>query len=83
MSSANLIAVVTGANKGIGLEIARQLCAKQYKVYVGSRNQNKYFQYAFRVFVVVKYKSIKTKKCRKGHGRVEFGKCTFANNRFE
>jgi NAD(P)-dependent dehydrogenase (short-subunit alcohol dehydrogenase family) len=34
----NLIALVTGANKGIGKEIARQLAAAGLTVYVGSRD---------------------------------------------
>ncbi len=34
----NLIALVTGANKGIGREIARQLAAVGHTVYVGSRD---------------------------------------------
>jgi len=34
----NLIALVTGANKGIGKEIARQLSAAGHTVYVGSRD---------------------------------------------
>jgi NAD(P)-dependent dehydrogenase (short-subunit alcohol dehydrogenase family) len=34
----NSIALVTGANKGIGLEIARQLAAAGHTVYVGSRD---------------------------------------------
>lgn len=34
----NLIALVTGANKGIGREIARQLAAAGHTVYIGSRD---------------------------------------------
>jgi NAD(P)-dependent dehydrogenase (short-subunit alcohol dehydrogenase family) len=33
------VAVVTGANKGIGLEIARQLARKGIRVYLGSRDE--------------------------------------------
>ena len=35
------IAVVTGANRGIGLEICRQLAAKKFKVIMTSRDQTK------------------------------------------
>ena len=30
--------LVTGANKGIGHEVARQLAAKEFHVFVGARN---------------------------------------------
>ena len=33
--------VVTGANKGIGYEVARQLAALGHFVYLGSRDQQK------------------------------------------
>ena len=32
------VAIVTGANKGIGLEVARQLVAKGFRVFIGARN---------------------------------------------
>ena len=35
---AKLVALVTGANQGIGLQIARELAAKDFTVLVGSRN---------------------------------------------
>jgi NAD(P)-dependent dehydrogenase (short-subunit alcohol dehydrogenase family) len=37
----NLIALVTGANKGIGKEIARQLASAGHTVYVGSRDADR------------------------------------------
>lgn len=37
----NLIALVTGANKGIGLEIARQLTELGHTVFVGARSKEK------------------------------------------
>lgn len=39
-------ALVTGANKGIGLEVSRQLAQKGYRVYMGSRNFRKGFEAA-------------------------------------
>ena len=32
------IALVTGANRGIGLEVSKQLARKEFKVYMGMRN---------------------------------------------
>ena len=37
----NFVALVTGANKGIGFQIAKALAEKGYVVYVGSRNLQK------------------------------------------
>src|SRR5258707_15395025 len=33
------IALVTGANKGLGKEVARQLARRRFRVYLGSRDQ--------------------------------------------
>src|SRR5438105_15318114 len=33
------IALVTGANKGIGYEVAAQLAARNFQVFVGARNE--------------------------------------------
>jgi Short-chain dehydrogenases of various substrate specificities len=41
MSKSNLVALVTGANKGIGLEISRQLASKGAFVFLGARDQKR------------------------------------------
>ncbi|MFC4808879.1 SDR family oxidoreductase [Paenibacillus sp. GCM10023250] len=38
MNIANQIALVTGANRGLGLQLARELVARGAKVYAGARN---------------------------------------------
>ncbi len=41
MSAIKRVGVVTGANRGIGLELCRQLAFKEFQVVLTSRNERK------------------------------------------
>src|SRR5438105_1263690 len=55
MAKTEKIAFVTGANKGIGFEVARQLAGKGFRVFIGARNEKAGLAAARKIGVAAKF----------------------------
>ena len=63
MAKGKRIALVTGANKGIGFEVARQLARKGFRVFLGARNEKS---------GEVAAEKLRTEGVKEGYGEITF-----------